>query len=68
MAKQYYYVSEGRHVARCDVTSGYYENAEILRDGVWVPTTPAELLWNAQPITEERAMRLLQEQAPRGGD
>lgn len=72
MAKQYYYISEGQYVARCDVTPGYYENAEVLRNGKWVPTTPAELIWNAQPITEEWAMRLMQGQARRvkdeGGD
>ena len=53
-----YYISEG-HVARLTDTGEDYRNAEILRDGVWEPTKPANLVWKAQPLTEEEGLKLI---------
>jgi len=57
--KRYYYVNEGRLVARCDDNGESLSNAEVLRHGQWEPTTPAELVWNAQPISKEEALSYL---------
>lgn len=54
--KRYYYISEGRLVARCDDNGDSLSNAEVWRHGKWEPTTPAELVWNAQPISEEKVL------------
>ncbi len=58
MAKSYFSTEE-RNIARLDETSDCYRNAEVLRDGKWMKTYPAELLWNANPITRAKAIDIL---------
>ena len=57
-----YFRVEGGHVARYTVGGESLSGAEVLRDGKWVPTTPAELAWNANPISEERALKQIEEE------
>jgi len=56
--KRYYWTEDG-HVGRLDKTDTEYLNAEILRDGKWVPILPRDLLWNANPISKEQAIEKL---------
>lgn len=51
-----YFWTEDRCIGRLDKGKGMYTNAEVLRDGKWVVTAPAELLWNANPITKAKAI------------
>jgi len=56
---RYFYTSEGQDIARLNETSTEYNNAEILRDGKWEKTFPAELLWNMEPVTKDEAIEKL---------
>jgi len=58
MKRKYYYLSEGRHVARCNEDKGMV-TAEILRDGKWKPYPLADLWWGGKPISEEEAMKMI---------
>jgi hypothetical protein len=52
-----YFWTEDRHIARMEGVDGAYKNAGVLRGDKWVPTMPAELLWNANPVTKEEAIK-----------
>jgi len=54
--KRRYYWTEDRHIGRLQEAGGQYEKAEVLRDGKWQETTPAELIWNANLITRKEAI------------
>jgi len=52
-----YFSTEDHHVARYTVGGESLSGAQVLRDGVWEPTTPAELAFNANPISEEEGLK-----------
>lgn len=56
--RRYFYLTEGRHIARLDQTKMGYRNAEILYDGQWQKAFPADLLWNMQPVNKVKALHL----------
>jgi hypothetical protein len=53
--KHFYWTEDG-HVGRLLKAGGVYRDAVVLRDGQWVATFPAELLWNANPISKAEAV------------
>lgn len=54
-----FFWTEARHLARLEKAGGVYKNAEVLNDGKWVKTYPAELLWNANPLSKDKAIENL---------
>ena len=55
-------MDEGWHVARCDKTKDGWVNGEIRRNGKWEPIPAAELLWKGEPISKEKASKLIAEE------
>ena len=51
-----YFSTENQSIGRLEETEEDYRNAEVLREGEWVSVPPAELLWNAGPISREEAI------------